>query len=85
MRAHGVTKSYINLIAGMCADQTACVKTDVCSKTFAIRRGTKQGDPLSSLLFNCLSEFVFGKLRAKWAAKKYGVQVADSSGWLANL
>ena len=45
------------------------------SKPFDIERGTKQGDPLSSLLFNCLSEEIFRECRAKWGKRKYGLRL----------
>ena len=47
-----VLPSYINLLTQLYTNQTAKVKTDTFSREFNIQRGTKQGDPLSSLLFN---------------------------------
>ena len=59
----------------MYSDQTASVKTDKMSRSFNIERGTKQGDPLSSLLFNSLLEHIFKELRNKWSTKKYGIRM----------
>ena len=58
----GVETNYVHLLTRLYTDQTGVVKTDVLSKVFDIQRGTKQGDPLSSLLFNALSESFFRRL-----------------------
>ena len=55
----GVPKAYVTLLCEMYCEQTAQVRTDQLSKTFRIQRGTKQGDPLSSLLFNAVLEDIF--------------------------
>ena len=43
---------YISLLKRLYAEQQATVLTDKESDVFEIQRGTKQGDPLSSLLSN---------------------------------
>ena len=48
----GVNHEYITLLKKIYTDQKASVQTDVESNMFEIKKGTKQGDPLSSLLFN---------------------------------
>ena len=45
----GVATPYVTLLRNMYTNQTATVKTDVTSREFRIERGTKQGDPLSSM------------------------------------
>ena len=51
----GIPDGYIHQLQALYQDQTAIVRTDAQSKGFSIERGVKQGDPLSSLLFNsCL-------------------------------
>eukprot|EP00959_Pyramimonas_sp_CCMP1952_P356129 7458315-Pyramimonas_sp.AAC.1 len=55
---HGVPSGYISLRQKLYTGQTARVRTDCLSKPYEIQRGTKQGDPLSTLLFNCLIEDV---------------------------
>eukprot|EP00959_Pyramimonas_sp_CCMP1952_P185016 3868478-Pyramimonas_sp.AAC.1 len=40
--------------------QTASVRADRTSAKLEIQRDTKLGDPLSSLLFNSVSEYVIG-------------------------
>jgi hypothetical protein len=38
-------------------------------------KGTKQGDPISSLIFNSVLEEVMRKVKVKWTSKKYGRQL----------
>ena len=47
-----IEHDYISLLNKLYRDQKASVQTDVESNMFEIKKGTKQGDPLSSLLFN---------------------------------
>ena len=49
LKSCGIHHEYISLLD---KDQKASVQTDVESNMFEIKKGTKQGDPLSSLLFN---------------------------------
>ena len=72
-----VPRGYIRILRNLCAGQTAQVKTDVLSRNFEIHRGTKQGDPLSSLLFNALLERVMAKVKPAFMNKKYGVQMGS--------
>ena len=60
-------------------DQTGRVRTDILSKEFNIGRGTKQGDPLSSLMFNSLLEHVMRPLKTQWEQKHYGLKVGPNS------
>ena len=46
------SKSSVSETAEGDETQTGMVLTDVENDSFEIRRGTKQGDPLMSLLFN---------------------------------
>ena len=55
--------------------QEAKVKTDASSNWFMIQRGTKQGDPISAIIFNAVVEHFMKILKAKWGKKKFGVQV----------
>ena len=52
----------------------ATVKTYVMSRPFNLSRGTKQGDPLSSLLFNALLQHILEPLIAEWQNNDKGVQ-----------
>jgi hypothetical protein len=54
----------------------------VASREFSILKGTKQGDPISSFIFNAVLEEVMRKVKAKWEAKKYGRQLGPGSNSL---
>ena len=56
----------VRLIEALYESQTAQVKTDCLSRPYKISRGTKQGDPLSSLLFNTLLEDIMMDLKPAW-------------------
>ena len=54
LKACGVNHEYISLLKKIYKDHKASVQTDVESNMFEIKKGTKQGDLLSSLLFNAV-------------------------------
>ena len=81
-----VPQQYIHLLQRLYADQTAAVETDKLSRPFDIQRGVKQGDPLSSLLFNALLEDTFRTLKQQWSARDYGIRLGHTrSTQLTNL
>ena len=51
-------------------DQKASVQTDVESNMFEIKKGTKQGDPLSSLLFNAVLQNSLKEVTQRWQKEK---------------
>ena len=82
----GVPLPYICLLQKLYRGQTAQVRTDADSWKFEICRGTKQGDPLSSLLFNCLLEDIMRQAKTRWKRKRYGIKLGiTSASTLTNL
>ena len=79
-----VPTAYVSVLRNLYTDQTAQVNTDVLSRKFGIHRGTKQGDPLSSLLFNALLERVMSRTKNKFVEKKYGIQMGFGSAETAD-
>ena len=64
----------ISLLEKIYRDQKASVQTDQESNIFDIRKGTKQGDPLSSLLFNTVLQYSLKDEIWRWQKKKEWVQ-----------
>ena len=54
LRSNGVKPAYVKLLQRLYSHREGTVLTDKESDVFPIKRGIKQGDPLSSLLFNTL-------------------------------
>ena len=52
LKSCGIEHDYISFLKKIYRDQKASVQTDEESNMSEIKKGTKQGDPLSSLLFN---------------------------------
>ena len=52
LKSCGIDHDNISLVKKLYRDQKASALTDEESNMFEIKKGTKQGDPLSSLLFN---------------------------------
>ena len=69
---------YIRVLQSLYYRQTAQVKTDKMSRTFDVQRGTKQGDPLSSLLFNALLEKMMSSAKTSFRRKKLGIQLGGT-------
>ena len=69
----GVPSAYVRILASLYSSQTGEIITDRTSKCFPIRRGTKQGDPLSPKLFNSVLEIVMREIKCEWESKGYGL------------
>ena len=62
LRAQAITSPEIALLLDLYSDQRGCVNE---SRDFEIRRGAKQGDSLSALLFNAALGEVFRKWKCR--------------------
>ena len=58
-------------------DQKASVQTDEESEIFDIQKGTKQGDPMSSLLFNTVLQYALKSVIQRWQEKKGNGNLLD--------
>ena len=56
LKSCSISHEYISLLVKIYKDQKASVQTDVESNMFEIKKGTKQGDPLSSFSSTELTE-----------------------------
>ena len=70
LKSCGINHEYISLLKKIYKDQKASVQTDVESNMFEIKKGTKQGDPLSSLLFNTVPQNSLKDVTQRWQKKK---------------
>ena len=74
------------LLKRLYADQKATVLTDKESDVFEIKKGTKQGDPLSSLLFNTVLQAALKDDLERWREKGMGISLGDQQAdCLSNL
>ena len=79
LKACDIKHDYISLLKKIHRDQKASVQTDEESNTFEIRKGTKQGDPLSSLLFNTVLQYSLKDDIQRWQKKKrMGIYLSDN-------
>ena len=78
----GIESHYICVLQRLHADQKATVLTDKESDMFAIKRGTKQGNPLSTLLFNTVLQAALEDDMARWREKGMGISL--QSGCFSN-
>ena len=73
----GVSDGYVELLQRLYADQLSRVSVDaMLSRSFCVQRGVKQGDPLSTLLFNAVLEDILRELRPRWELKRYGLEMS---------
>ena len=78
LKSCSIDHDYISLLKKICRDQKASVQTDEESNIFEIRKGTKQGDPLSSLLFNTVLQYSLNDEIQRWQKRKgMGIYLSD--------
>ena len=69
----------MRLLQRLYSRQEGTVLTDKESDAFPIKRGTKQGDPLSSLLFNTVLQFSLEGDLKRWQEKRKGIRLSDKA------
>ncbi|XP_045500075.1 uncharacterized protein LOC123697576 [Colias croceus] len=62
LKALNINKKYINILNQIYNNSTSKVKLDRVGEPFKIRRGVRQGDPISPKLFIAVLQHVLGKL-----------------------
>ena len=73
-----IDHDYISLLKKIYRYQKPSVQTDEESNIFVIRKGTKQGDPLSSLLFNTVLQYSLKDEIQPWQKRKgMGIYLSD--------
>ena len=72
LKSCNVDHEYVSLLRKIYRDQKASVQTDEESNIFDIQKGSKQGDPMSSLLFNSASVLIKGRNTTMAKEKRNG-------------
>ena len=73
-----VDHGYVCFLRKIYKDQKASVQTDEESEIFDIQKGSKQGDPMSSLLFNTVLQYALKNVIQRWQKKKgMGIYLSD--------
>ena len=70
LRFYGIIPECVKLLQRLYRHQEGTVLIDKESEVFPIKRGTKQGDPLSSLLFNTVLQYSLESNLTKWQENK---------------
>ena len=70
LKSCGIEHDNVSLLKKIYRDQKASVLTDEESNMFEIKKGTKQGDPLSSLLLNMVLQKALEDDIQRWQKKK---------------
>ena len=65
-----VDHEYVSFLRKIYRDQKASVQTDEESEIFDIQKGSKQGDPMSSLLFNTVLQYLLKGRNTTMAKEK---------------
>ena len=79
LQFNGIKPAYVRLLQRLYSQQEGTVLTDKESDTFPIKRGTKQGDPLSSLLFNTVLQYSLESDLRQWQESRKGIRLSDKT------
>ena len=77
LKSCNIDHEHISLLRKIYRDQKASVQTDEESYIVDIQKGSKQGDPLSSLLFNSPSILSEGRNSTMAKEKRMGIHLTD--------
>ena len=69
----------MRLLQRLYSQQEGTVLTDKESDVFSIKRGTKQGDPLSSLLFNTVLQYSLREDLDRWQERRKVIKLSDAA------
>ena len=78
LQEQGVPMAYLDVLTRLYEEQQAHVQGEGKSRDFSISKGTKQGDPISPLIFNAVLEDVMQEVKKKWRKRKYGIDLEPS-------
>ena len=70
LKSCNVDHEYVSFLRKIYRDQKASVQTDEEREIFDIQKGSKQGDPMSSLLFNTVLQYSLKDEIQRWPKKK---------------
>ena len=79
MELADVKPAYVRLLQRLYSQQEGTVLTDKASSVFSIKKGTKQGDPLSSLLFNTVLQYSLEEDLKRWQEKRKDIRLSDAT------
>ena len=78
LKSCNVDHEYVSLLRKIYKDQKSSVQTDEESESFDIQKGSKQGDPMSSLLFNTVLQHSLKNEIQRWQKKNgMGIYLSD--------
>ena len=77
LKSCDVDREYVSLLRKIYRDQKASVQTDEESNIFDIQKGSKQGDPMSSLLFNTVLQYSLKEEIPSWQKKKRNGDISE--------
>ena len=70
LKSCNVDHEYVSFLRKIYRDQKASIHKDEESNSFDIQKGSKQGDPMSSLLFNTVLQYSLKEEIQRWQKKK---------------